>query len=50
MIGFGIHAAGCLYAAYWGIFVASAAFVIISSYLRHPAQKPASHQLHQHHK
>jgi hypothetical protein len=46
--------AGCLYAGYWAIFLGAVAFLIITSYLRehgrHPAEKPASHELHQHHK
>ena len=54
VIAFGIRAAGCLYVGYWAIFFGSVAFVIISSYLRehghHPAEKSASHELHNHHK
>jgi hypothetical protein len=48
-IAFGIQAAGCFYVGYWAVFFASAAFVIISSYVHehghHPAQKSASHAL-----
>ena len=43
VIGFGIHAAGCLYAGYWAIFFGSVAFLIISSYLReHGCAAPRS--------
>ena len=42
LIGFGIHAAGCLYAGYWAIFFGSVAFLIISSYLKEHGHQPAS--------
>ena len=47
-IAFGVRAVGCLYVSYWAIFFGSAAFLIITSYLRehrhHPAGKATSHE------
>ena len=50
LIGFGIHAAGCLYAGYWAIFFGSVAFLIISSYMKERGHQPPARPAPHHHK